>query len=254
MAKKDASQTVALAKPLDVQFMALSNPEAFENLRTTLAETMGEELAPFDFDEITVPSGGGLAWNVPDIEGVKVMQTIEGVLVYVQAAREYYAEAYSGESQPPTCFSPDNRIGHGSPGGLCKECPFAKFGSALDDKGNAAKGQACSERKHVLFLPDDSLIPIFLNLPPTSVDALNKYCLRLGGKGILWNSVVTEIGLEQTKSGSGITYSKATFKMVGMLSANQVEMSRQYKDAMDKLIRPRMIQDAERRVAEEPAQ
>jgi len=244
------NETIALAKPLDVEYMALANPQAFEALQITLAETLGDDLAPFDFDELKIPSGGALSWNIPDIEGTRTAETVQGVLIYVQAAREYYATAFTGESQPPTCFSPDNKLGYGVPGGPCKECPFSKFGSGVNAAGQPTKSQACSERKHLLFLPEDSLIPWFINLPPTSTPNLSKYCLRLGGKGIVWSGVVTEIGLEQDKSNSGITYSKATFRMVGLLTPEQQAMARQYVAAFDKLIRPRMIDDAKRRVDE----
>ena len=250
MATKKQTEVTALAKPLEAQYMALSNPQAFDALKITLAETLGDDLAPFDFDELKIPSGGSLSWNIPDIDGTRTSETVQGVLIYVQAAREYYAEAFTGESQPPTCFSPDNRIGYGEPGGLCKDCPFAKFGSGTNAAGQPTKSQACSERKHLLFLPEDSLIPYFINLPPTSVGNLNKYNLRMGGKGIVWSSVVTEIGLEQDKSGGGITYSKATFKMVGLLDPEQAAQSRRYVETFSELFRARMTDDAKRRVEE----
>jgi len=251
--------TTALAKPLDVQYMALSNPEAFANLQRTLAETMGDDLAPFDFDEVKIPSAGGLSWKVPTLEGNKPMEKVSGVLVYIQAAREYYSGKFTGQSQPPTCFSPDGRNGFGNPrglcpGGLCRDCPFSQWDSATDAEGNATRGCACSERKHILLLPDDSLIPLFFNIPPTSVKAVEKYCLRIGGKGLDWTSVVTELGLEEAKSGGNITYSVATFAMVGALPSEQAILSRQYADAMGALVRSRFIADAKRRVAEDASE
>jgi hypothetical protein len=62
----------------------------------------------------------------------------------------------------------------GKPGGDCHKCPLAQFGSAVDQKGQPGKGQACKSMRMLLFLRQDDMIPMIVNLPPTSLQNAKK--------------------------------------------------------------------------------
>jgi len=232
-----------------LDFAVFESAEFAQQLAFVLRENMGTNVAPFDFDEIQIPSGGGLTWSIPGLEGPTAAEFVEGILVYKQNVREFYEGDFDGSATPPTCFSPDDCEGFGKPGGDCATCPFGQWGSGRDAKGNPTKGKACAERLHALILPTDSYLPFFLNLPPTSKKAVADYCMRLVAKGRLYSSVVTRIGLEAAKSSTGINYSRAVFTMEGVLEEERAAMALAYGEALGTIITARRADDARRRTA-----
>jgi hypothetical protein len=240
--KKTNGTTTALAKVPEAteEFAALSRPDFVSGLREVLEENLGAEIAPFDFEEVKMPSGGGLSWTVQTLEGPEPAKTVTGVIVHVDGVREYYQGDFDGVSRPPDCFSPDLVSGYGNPGGACLNCPLSEFGGD------------CMERRHMLVLPTDNLLPLFFNLPRTSIRALRDYGRLLTGKGLTRGRVVTEIGLEVASSNEGIKYSKATFAFKGVLPAEQAAQAAAYGQALAALIRTKTADEARRRVASEP--
>ena len=55
-----------------------------------------------------------------------------------------------GGSNPPDCGSFDGITGTGTPGGICKNCPFNQFGSG------EGKSKACKNRR-MLYLHHDQI-------------------------------------------------------------------------------------------------
>ena len=93
----------------------------------------------FRFDRIKIPSGGSLAFEVPgDEEETEMAKTITAVIAFHHPAFGYYATKFQGGSNPPDCGSFDGIHGTGNPGGLCRACPYNKFGSG------AARTATCS--------------------------------------------------------------------------------------------------------------
>lgn len=167
-----------------------------------------EELGPNDLDRIRVPSGGALAWSIPDIdEGEKSAKTIEGVMLMYRTARAYWSVGMDegGGNLPPDCSSQDGKHGGGTPGGICKDCPLNQFGSG---KG---RGKACKEMRLVFFLMPGSLLPSVVVMPPTSISSLKKYLGRLTNNALSYRRVVTSISLNGTQNKDGIKYAQAVF-------------------------------------------
>jgi hypothetical protein len=213
----------ALAAKDEAQFMVLANPgAAIEALKSNLD---GETLSPFDLDRVTIPAGGGSQWCIPTLEGEQVAAEITGVIVAVQNCRAYWQESFdsSGGGTPPDCVSEDVVTGIGNPGGVCQKCPMAAFGS--DNRG---KGQACKQIKRLFLLRPDSMLPLVVTLPPTSIRPAQRYLLRLAGRGLKYQGVVTRITLEKEKNSGGIAYSKAVFGMVAALDAGQAKVMEDY--------------------------
>lgn len=188
-------------------------------LREALMENLGgAELTPFDLDRIGIPAGGGLAWTVPTLEGETSSPEVLGIIVGIQNARAYWATPFGSGTgdMPPDCTSADAVHGVGNPGGECKECPFALFGSDTRQRGQACK----LIQRHFVLRAGDNL-PVTINLPPGSLKGARKYLLRLVSAGHKASAVVTRYTLEKYKNQDGIVYSRAVFGMAGQLTPEQ---------------------------------
>lgn len=192
-------------------YKALSVPA--KQLTGFLRENLGDQgIRPTDLDKVKVPSGGGSMWEVPTLKGPEPVKVLEGIVLHFKDVRAYWKEK-DGGNKPPDCSSPDSKHGVGSPGGDCLKCPFAQFGSATTEKGEAAGGQACKAMRLFLFLREDDMIPLLVALPPTSLQNAKKYFLRLVANGYPFYGVTTQLRLEQAKNPQGKPYSKATMNM-----------------------------------------
>lgn len=223
----------------EAAFPALAqDPQA---IVAAMAENLGgQAITPFDLDRVTIPAGGGLAWSVPTLEGEKPQAEITGIIIGVQNARAYWAQTIeaSGGNLPPDCISDDAVTGVGNPGGECRVCPFAQFGSDAKQRG-----QACKHIQRLFVLRAEAMLPLVVNLPPTSLKGAKKYLLRLVSNGKRASSVVTKIALERDKSADGIVYSKAAFAMVGELDAAQAATAAAYAAAFAPAFKRVDVQD-----------
>ena len=213
MAKK---QETALVKFPNLKDFAVVNVPP--KMAALLAEnTGGRKLTAFDLDRIKFPSGGGLAWEVPTMEGEPdINREIAAIIIAKRRGRVYYDAPFDGQSNPPTCFSEDGITGIGEPGGQCAVCPLNEFGS---DSGG---GKACSEREVLFLLRRQDAIPIVLSVPSTSLRGLNKYFLRLTSHGRPFWRVESTIGLENTKNKSGIEFSRLKITTGAILTPDEV--------------------------------
>lgn len=174
------------------------------------------------FDRIKIPSGGGVAFEVPgdDPESPDTVKEFEAVILHHQPINVYYKEKYNGSNNPPDCGSMDGKVGINNEGEImeCSSCPFSKFGSAED-----GKGKACKQKRRIFLLREGEILPIILTLPTGSLGEFSKYIMRIVGKGMKSNSVVTKFSLKKAQNSSGITYSKAVFGIARNLTKDEHE-------------------------------
>ncbi len=199
-----------------------------------MKRNVGEEFSPLDLDRIKIPSGGGLSFSVPSIEGEEPMARIECILLYKKDRRNnaFWNEPYSGENVPPDCTSDDGISGVGIPGGKCKDCPKNQFGS--DPRGG--KGKACQNRQFIFpLLPGDS-IPYAISLPPTSLKAISNYTLGLARKSLMYHDVITEISLESVKGAGVPEYSRAVFRVAKDENGNVKLLNEQERKHIEELV------------------
>ena len=211
---------MTLAKKTET-FLALQ-PSGLELLRENLK---GLKLDPWDMDRAGFPTGGGTAWQVPDLEeGTKSVKSLEGIILHWHPWRGFYftrLDEPGAESGPPDCQSNDGITGHGDPGGDCETCEYNQWGSGKNG------GKACSEYRPLYLLQPDAYLPLVVRLPVQSLKPFNQYLTRLASKGIRPSEVVTSFGLEQTKQrGGGLTYSKAVPSLVRHLTEEEKEAVR----------------------------
>ena len=180
-----------------------------------------ENLNPFAFQRIKIPSGGGLQFEIPDFDTITHVSSFRCLLMYKKrrADKAFWKEPYgtAGASVQPDCFSRDGVYGTGMPGGYCDKCPLNEFGSGEDSKGNKTKGKRC--RDSLLTFPtfEGNLLPMRFSLPPTSIGNFNNYGLQLASycnaeiQGLQYFEVVTEVSLERVET--PVLHSRAVFKV-----------------------------------------
>ena len=170
----------------------------------------------FRFDRIKIPSGGSIAFEVPgDEEETEMAKTITAVIAFHHPAFGYYATKFQGGSNPPDCESFDGIHGTGNPGGLCRACPYNKFGSG----GN--KSKACKNRHMLYLVREGEIFPVVISLPTGSLKSFTDYVKHQLTKGRKLSNIVTQISLEKATNDEGIVYSKAKFKFVRVLNDDE---------------------------------
>lgn len=231
----ETKNTNALAVIDDSRFPFLSamrdNPDV--DLPALMQENLGDDdFSPFDLDRIVLPGSGGTMWTIPTIDGEVEAKSFQGIILSVHKARSFWQSEMDGEGTPPDCSSDNGVTGFGSPGGDCAACPLNVFGSG---KNNS---KACKETKHIYVLLEGSVLPLMLQVPPTSLKAVKQYQVRLMGHGLKSiNGVVTEFGLEKVKSRSGFVHAKLVLKAVGDLTGEQKACVKSFRDAIEMAIK-----------------
>jgi len=208
-------------------------------LNDDLAEVIAEEMngLTIEFDRVRIPSGGGLAFEIPgdDPDNPELAKEIVGVIVDQHPVNAYWAMKYSGENNPPDCSSMDGKEGVTSDGVKkpCNSCPYNEWGS--DEDG---RGKACKNMRRIYILPEGEMFPLLLTLPPTSLKNFSNYLAkRIIGKGRRSYNVLTKVSLKKAVSGGGITYSQASFALAGVLSEEDAKKMEEYSRSIKAITR-----------------
>lgn len=212
-----AGKEVAVATAEQYPVLIPGGEEA-QQMQEVLSENFGDGgVGVFDLDAIKIPSGGGIAWEVPTLDGIDSTQEIEGIIVAWGSPRSFWFKSLddSGEDggTPPDCASDDGQLGFGAfgvgseahPTGECETCPMNQWES--DPKGG--KGKACKESRLLFFLMEGRTLPLTVSLAPTSIQPLRKYFLRLAGNGTPYYGVTTKLKLRKEQGEGSIKYSVA---------------------------------------------
>lgn len=193
-------------------------------LEGEIAEAIAEEmdgLGSVPFDRVKIPSGGGLAFEIPgdDDEDPQIATELVGVILYHHPVNAYWKEKFSGGNEQPDCSSYDGKVGIDRETGECKDCsscPCNQFGS----DGN---GKACKNVHRIYMLREGNPVPLILSLPPTSLKYMRDYISKkILLKGMRSYHAVTKITLKKEKSSGGIDYSRAAFTFAGKLTPEQI--------------------------------
>lgn len=217
------------------------DPAAFQitPISEEVAQVIHEELdglGPISFDTAKVPSGGGIAFEVPsdDPESPDSEKSLVGVIVYHHCTNAYWANSFDGKNEQPDCASMDGKNGIDRDSGelrQCESCPLNQFGSAPD-----GKGKACKNMHRIYLLREGEVLPLLLPLPPTSLKAFKDYLAkRIVLKGKRAWQVLTQITLKKEQNSGGITYASCVFTKLGDLTPAQAEQIKDTVDAVKQL-------------------
>lgn len=192
-----------------------------------LAEAVTEEmdgLGAIPFDKVKIPSGGGLAFEVPgeDEDNPDVVKEIRGVIVDHHPVNAFWLNKFDGNNDQPDCASFDGKQGVERETGEihdCSECPHNQFGSDED-----RRGKSCKNIHRCYILCEGNPVPLVLSLPPTSLKYMRDYIgKKILLKGMRCWQAVTRISLKKEKSAGGIDYSRAVFSFESKLTDQQAD-------------------------------
>lgn len=223
MAKAEKNELVVTADKFDLQ-----------TLTGDFAEAISEEmdgLGSIPFDRVKIPSGGGLAFEVPgeDEDSPDMVKELVGVILHHHPINAYWAEKFQGGNEAPDCSSIDGKVGVVRETGEirnCADCPYNRF--APD-----GTGKACKNIHRVYFLREGNPVPLIISLPPTSLKFMRDYIgKRILLKGMRCYDAITKITLKKEKSNGGIDYSRANFAFVDKLTDEQREATKAMAESL----------------------
>lgn len=212
----------------ETQEMAMSTQQDF-----TMDDMMEEldGLGSINFEKIKIPSGGGIAFEVPtdNPEEPESKTSIDGVIVLHQPCNVYFRNKFGEtDEKMPDCSSPDGKTGYMRDSGTektCATCKFNQFGS-----GDGGTGKACQNRIDLYILMEGNDFPVVLSLPATSIKAFKTYLTTLVLHKQPMRRVKTKITLKKAKSSGGITYSTCVFKKLGAVEPEEMENIEQLRE------------------------
>ena len=228
MTKKTEAAALAVIENFEL-------PAVSGNMGAAMAEEM--EGLQLSFPRVKIPSGGGLAFEVPgdDPENPDTEKEISGVIVDHHPVNAYWADKYAGGNNPPDCSSMDGKVGMDQDGNRkpCNSCQMNEWGTAED-----GRGKACKNMHRVYILREGEMLPLLLTLPPTSLKNLSDYiALRVVSKGMRSYGVVTKVSLKKAQNAGGINYSQAVFALAGKMAPAQATAMAEYSKGIKVLTR-----------------
>jgi len=229
-------------EPLGAQYPVLAGPGS--DLAEIISENIGEGgISPLDLDRVRIPAGGGTSWEVPSLEGTEAVKELEGIVIAWSGPRVYWSvgldDRDDGEVGAPDCYSDDGKVGigmfgagsEGNPTGSCGDCPMAQWGSKDPDPTVKAGAPACREQRLLYLLRPDSLLPMIVVLPPTSIRPFRGYMMRLSNAAVPYYGVTTKMALEQQKSGA-MKWSTVVPTLGRRLSEDEVKAVAEYRTSL----------------------
>lgn len=216
MSKKPTTAIV----PHKAEFYAILKVEPARLTRLVTEYIGSRKMQEWELEGATIPKGAVTPhsipkFTVPTLEGSEEVENIVGVVVSNREMRRYYPGEYDGGSDPPVCVSNDMETGIGHPGGSCRECPLAQWGSKDPANGDGKGAQACQHRRVLTLIRPDDILPFVVDLPPTSLKPALAFFCRLLSRDVAPEEVVISIGLEMGRS--SFKNAEATFKVVERL-------------------------------------
>jgi hypothetical protein len=214
------------------QIMKSDPAKVGELLLTNLG---GDDMSEFDLERIKWPSGEIPAFARTGEDGnVDTEKEIVGVVIYHGNRRAFWKDKFGeGDKGAPQCSSLDGKFGTGHiPGDdetaaplrrSCRTCPMGQFGSAKKDDGSHGRGQACQARKMLFLAMPDSILPVGLSIPPTSLKQWKKYAMSCATKGHDIRGVMTKISLKIEQNADGVKHCVGQFAMVGEITGDELE-------------------------------
>ena len=194
------------------KYMVTESKETVEGLCEELALT---GLRLFDLTRVVVPSGGATTnFNVREFDLTTPTQEIIGVITITHAKqKKWYRDPYGVGMQkgPPQCSSTDGVHGIGDrtlAGGQypkddpevvheCETCAYNTFGTkrSTQSPGTKTRGKECTDFIRLIVFKRDSLVPIAVVIPPTSLVSFRQFCVGVMGKGLKLHEIETRISL-----------------------------------------------------------
>lgn len=229
-----------------------------EVMEANMANLDGEEMMLSCLARAKVPSGGGNAFRVFDVDGESTVSEIEGVICLQQNRGALWPNDDPKPGTLPYLVTNDMKVAYQLGDDMGRLDPaileaakipprpehggrsyydwskleYTKFGSSTKGSG---KGKRAKETKLLAILRKGDAFPILLNAPPTSVKNVKAFMLQLSP--LPHFRAVVKLTLRTERNSEGIDYSKIEIKKVGALSKMEGEViKRMYTDPLRALV------------------
>ena len=243
-------QTTSAPLRPEMEPYTILRPNTITDMLNVLHENIGASgIQMLDLPRISIPPGGSVIWNIQTPECEESPRIIEGVVVGWRNVRIFFNNAIGvgGGKQPPDCISTNGSEGVGHPGGPCDLCPYSKFGSSSN-----GKGQKCKQIRQLLIVRPEEMLPCLLNVPPTSLKSIGQYFIALSAKGIPYWGIITKIALEKAQNDDGMPFSRMSFLGGRVLDKREREILEPYHKQVEQMLAPAAIDGRDYTVEEEP--
>jgi hypothetical protein len=204
----------------------------------------GQDVTEFDLTRLSVPSGKATKyrWEVPTLDDSETVDELAGIIVFQKQTRAFWPMSIDdgGGNVPPSCSSPDAKVGFGKqwatredpdPDGeprqlACAQCPKSQFGS------DGGRGQACKQQAQLFLLMQTGFLPVVVSVPPTSLSEVRKYMVKISSAGMRYDQVVTRFALEKKQNAGGTDYALIVPKLGGFLDEDEAAKARAYGEQL----------------------
>jgi hypothetical protein len=230
-ATKSTALEVLSPDALAERFPGLGGGDAMEAMEANLGD---EDISIFDLGRVKIPAGGGTSWEVPSLDGTDSVKDLEGVVIAVISRRSYWETSLdeSGGGTPPDCASDDGVIGRGlygagsvlHPSGECATCPMNQWGA---ESGGGARRKPCSEQRLSVFLREGDILPIIVQLAPTSIAPMRRFNMDLASKRVPHYRAIIKLGLERQQKQGKPAYAVVKPSLVQVVDADAGEQLKQ---------------------------
>lgn len=212
----------------------VGTPDVVAGKISSIIHDMGLRYA--DIPRIKVPAGGGTAIEIPNVrEGSDVTKEITGVIVAVRRGRRYWSSEIGDTGGPPDCRSDDMETGIGTPGGACANCRLNEFGSKDRHDGKESKAKACIELMDIVIVRSSGVLPVIMQVPPSSIKPMRSYLLGLLSEEISPLQCQTQFTLTSTQSAEGKPYAQWRAAFAGLLDEHTAKSASAYSEVLKKL-------------------
>lgn len=201
-------------------------------LREIVRDTLGGSVNVADLPRIKVPAGGATQWMIPTLDGDEAAKTIEGVVILNRETRAFWVNTEPNGS-PPDCSSPDGFEGTGNPGGDCSRCPMAQYDSGKDGR------QACRQQRQLFMIREGDVLPIVVNVPPSSLKAWRQFATQLVQARTPLTGVITRLSLVKAQSRNNQPYAQIVPAVASYLVPEDTARFKAYGESL----RPSLFRD-----------
>jgi hypothetical protein len=206
-----------------------------------------EQLEQRNLPRIKVPSSDSNQFTF-ELGGKSVaMKKIKGIMVHYIAQRSYWVDP-DPKNNAPDCSSSNNKtpepgglygrggdFEHLNPTGQCANCPMAQKGS--DAKGG--RMAACKEQRRLFIVLKDTLLPVVVTVPPSSISGMRDFLVNLAMVGKGWWTFEIELTLEKVSNVAGTEFNKLVMSAAEegiALGDNEIEAAKSYQAYLKGLI------------------
>lgn len=223
--------STALATIDTESYLALQEGGA---IAEAMLENMGESsaLQESDLTRVTIPTGGGTTWTIPNITGDEYTDQITGVLVYQGVRGLLWASDEPQEGALPLLVSHDLKVARLIDRDAdTTHIDVAKVDEGVYDwtklpqnewgSGKGGVGKACKEQRVLYILRESDPLPLVVCIQPGSLKNWKEFIVAMTKAGIPFYRAVVKLTLAKDKSSGGQPFSKVVPQLVGVLTPDQ---------------------------------